>query len=69
MRGTPATGRCAAKTGTIRAVSSLAGYCTTQDGRRVAFAFLMSGVYVPAARHIQDRMTAALARVDLGPPT
>ena len=29
----------------------------------------MSGVYVPAARHIQDRMTAALARVDLGPPT
>ncbi|TMM02569.1 MAG: D-alanyl-D-alanine carboxypeptidase/D-alanyl-D-alanine-endopeptidase [Actinobacteria bacterium] len=69
MRGTPAAGRCAAKTGTIRAVSSLAGYCTTQDGRRVAFAFLMSGVYVPAARHIQDRMTAALARVDLGPPT
>ena len=69
MRRTPAAGRCAAKTGTIRAVSSLAGYCTTRDGRRVAFAFLMSGVYVPAARRIQDHMTVALARVDLGPPT
>ncbi|HEY3019978.1 MAG TPA: D-alanyl-D-alanine carboxypeptidase/D-alanyl-D-alanine-endopeptidase [Solirubrobacteraceae bacterium] len=65
MRWTAAAGRCAAKTGTIRAVSSLAGYCATRDGRRVAFAFLMSGVYVPAARRIQDRMTAALARVTL----
>jgi D-alanyl-D-alanine carboxypeptidase/D-alanyl-D-alanine-endopeptidase (penicillin-binding protein 4) len=65
MRGTAAAGRCRAKTGTIFAVSALAGYCPTQDGRTVAFAFQMSGMNVGAARRIQDRMTAAIARATL----
>ena len=42
MRGTAAQDRCRAKTGTLRAVSALAGVCTTTGGRRVAFALLMS---------------------------
>ena len=66
MRGTAAAGRCRAKTGTIFVVSALAGYCSTADGHRVAFAFMMSGMNVGAARRIQDRMTVALARVSLG---
>lgn len=65
MRGTPATGNCQAKTGSLHAVSALAGYCTTRGGAtRVAFAFLMNGVTVFAARRLQDRMAAALARYE-----
>jgi serine-type D-Ala-D-Ala carboxypeptidase/endopeptidase (penicillin-binding protein 4) len=62
MRGTPAAGRCRVKTGTIRAVSTLAGVCTTAAGRTVGFAWLMNGVNPRGARAIQDRMTATLAR-------
>jgi serine-type D-Ala-D-Ala carboxypeptidase/endopeptidase (penicillin-binding protein 4) len=64
MRGTAAAGACRAKTGTLRFVSGLAGYCTSRDGGQVAFAFLMNGVDVNAARAIQDRMAAAIARWD-----
>jgi serine-type D-Ala-D-Ala carboxypeptidase/endopeptidase (penicillin-binding protein 4) len=62
MRGTPAAGRCAAKTGSLSRVSTLAGYCRGDNGREVAFAFMMNGAWVPGARAAQDRMTAAVAR-------
>jgi D-alanyl-D-alanine carboxypeptidase/D-alanyl-D-alanine-endopeptidase (penicillin-binding protein 4) len=62
MRGTAAQDRCRAKTGTLRDVSALAGYCTTRSGAHVAFAFLMNYVTPYGARILQDRMTAALAR-------
>ena len=62
MRGTAAQDRCRAKTGTLRDVSALAGYCTTVSGERVAFAFLMNYVNVYGARILQDRMTTALAK-------
>src|SRR5215217_9264598 len=62
MRGTSAQDRCRAKTGTLRDVSALAGYCTTRSGRDVAFAFLMNYVSPYGARILQDRMTDALAR-------
>ena len=62
MRGTAARDACRAKTGTLSHVSALAGYCETRDGGRVAFAFLMNGVYPSGARCLQDRMAAALAR-------
>lgn len=62
MRRTAAQDHCRAKTGTLSAVSALAGYCLTTGGSRVAFAFLMNGVSVSAARRLQDRMTVALAR-------
>ena len=64
MRGTPAQDRCRAKTGTLRDVSALAGFCDTIGGERVAFAFIMNRVWPPSARVLQDRMTAALARYD-----
>jgi D-alanyl-D-alanine carboxypeptidase/D-alanyl-D-alanine-endopeptidase (penicillin-binding protein 4) len=62
MRNTSAQDNCHAKTGTLNTVSALAGYCLTTSGGRVAFAFLMNGVSVVAARRLQDRMTVALAR-------
>ena len=62
MRGTTAQGRCRAKTGTLRDVSALAGYCDTTAGGHVAFAFLMNGTAPWWARIRQDRMTAVLAR-------
>jgi D-alanyl-D-alanine carboxypeptidase/D-alanyl-D-alanine-endopeptidase (penicillin-binding protein 4) len=64
MRATAAAGACRAKTGTLRWTSALAGICTTRAGGRVAFAFLMNGVSPVAARGLQDRMAAALARYD-----
>ncbi len=64
MRGTAAQDRCHAKTGTLHDVSTLAGYCTTTGGRRIAFAFMMNATTVWKAHPLQDRMTAALARLD-----
>jgi len=64
MRGTAAQDRCHAKTGTLRDVSALAGFCNTTGGERVAFAFLMNRVHPSSARALQDRMTVALARYD-----
>lgn len=64
MRGTAAQDRCHAKTGTLHDVSTLAGYCTTLSGRRLAFAFLMNSTTTWRAHPLQDRMTAALARLD-----
>ena len=61
MRGTPAAGRCQAKTGTLIAVSALAGYCPGQNGDLIAFAFLMSNVNIATAHAVQDRGTAAIA--------
>jgi D-alanyl-D-alanine carboxypeptidase/D-alanyl-D-alanine-endopeptidase (penicillin-binding protein 4) len=64
MRGTAAQDSCHAKTGTLHDVSTLAGYCTTASGRRIAFAFLMNAITVWRAHPLQDRMTVALARLD-----
>jgi len=66
MRGTAAAGRCEAKTGTLNAVSALAGYCPSQDGHTIAFAFLMSNVNVFSAHGVQDRGTAAIAGLTAG---
>nr|MBA3861543.1 D-alanyl-D-alanine carboxypeptidase [Solirubrobacterales bacterium] len=50
--------------GTLNGVSALAGICVTDAGDDVAFAFLLNGVNTSAAKRIEDRMTAAIARVD-----
>jgi D-alanyl-D-alanine carboxypeptidase/D-alanyl-D-alanine-endopeptidase (penicillin-binding protein 4) len=60
MRGTGA-GRCPAKTGTLRGVSALSGYCVTASGRTLAFAILSNGVYTPAAKRVEDRMLPVIA--------
>ncbi len=62
MRRTAARDRCHGKTGTLRDVSALAGYCQTTAGSRVAFAILMNRVNPYGARRLQDRMVSALAR-------
>lgn len=61
MRGSSAAGRCRAKTGTLRGVSALSGYCFTGT-RATVFSFLMNRVNVYRAQWIQDRMTALVAR-------
>jgi D-alanyl-D-alanine carboxypeptidase/D-alanyl-D-alanine-endopeptidase (penicillin-binding protein 4) len=67
LRASVARDRCRGKTGTLRDVSNLAGYCTTTSGATVAFAILMNGVYPSAARSLQDRMVSAIARLE--PPS
>ena len=64
LRASVARDRCRGKTGTLRDVSNLAGYCTTTAGTTVAFAILMNGVYPSAARTLQDRMVSAIARFE-----
>jgi serine-type D-Ala-D-Ala carboxypeptidase/endopeptidase (penicillin-binding protein 4) len=64
MRGTAAAGRCSAKTGTLIGVSALSGYCTTTGGRRVAFSFIENKVCNYCAKAVEDRMVAAIARLD-----
>jgi D-alanyl-D-alanine carboxypeptidase/D-alanyl-D-alanine-endopeptidase (penicillin-binding protein 4) len=61
MRGTAASGRCRAKTGTLIGVSALAGYCRSRANHRIAFALLMNGTAVWSARAVQDRIAASLA--------
>ena len=63
MRGTPAE-RCRVKTGTLRDVSALAGYCAAAGGRDLGFALLFNRVNISAAQAIQNRIAAAIARLD-----
>lgn len=67
MRRTPAAGRCHVKTGTLRRVSALAGYCRAAGGREIGFALMFNGADTWRAKAREDRMTAAIARLD-GPP-
>lgn len=62
MCGTAAAGNCRTKTGTLRDVSALSGYCDA-GGRRLAFSILMNDVTnFDDAHHRQDRMAALIAR-------
>jgi D-alanyl-D-alanine carboxypeptidase/D-alanyl-D-alanine-endopeptidase (penicillin-binding protein 4) len=62
MQGTYAQGRCRGKTGTLRDVSNVVGYCRARDGHTLAFAFMMNGIYPDYAHPIQNRMQVAVAR-------
>ena len=63
MRGSAAAGRCNVKTGTLRLVSALAGYCRTSDGRDIGFALMFNKANTPAAKAREDRITVAIARL------
>ncbi|MGH2900671.1 MAG: D-alanyl-D-alanine carboxypeptidase, partial [Solirubrobacteraceae bacterium] len=67
MRATAAAGRCAVKTGTLRLVSALAGYCRTVGGRDIGFALLFNRASTYAAKAREDRIATAIARLS-GPP-
>ena len=64
MNGTIAQGNCHGKTGTLRAVANLVGYCRALDGHELAFAFLANNVGDTAYAHAVEanRMAPALAR-------
>jgi serine-type D-Ala-D-Ala carboxypeptidase/endopeptidase (penicillin-binding protein 4) len=69
MRGTVASRGCQVKTGTLRGVSALAGYCRTVSGRDIGFALLMNRVNISGAQLLQDRIATAIARLDeIGQP-
>ena len=63
MRRTAAAGRCQVKTGTLRLVSALAGYCRTADGRDLGFALMFNKANTAAAKAREDRITVAIARL------
>jgi D-alanyl-D-alanine carboxypeptidase/D-alanyl-D-alanine-endopeptidase (penicillin-binding protein 4) len=61
MRSGAARGNCRAKTGTLRDVSALSGYCTTVNGRTLVFSILMNSTSIRPAQRIQDRIAQAVA--------
>ncbi len=58
MHGTAAYGRCRTKTGTIRAVSNLSGYCFNRDGRVMIFSILMGSVRDLSLAHLEQDLIA-----------
>jgi len=59
MHGTAAYGRCRTKTGTIRSVSNLSGYCFNRDGKVMIFSILMAGVRDLGLAHLEQDLIAA----------
>jgi D-alanyl-D-alanine carboxypeptidase/D-alanyl-D-alanine-endopeptidase (penicillin-binding protein 4) len=60
--GTPAQGRCFAKTGTLNNVTNLAGYCAAQGGHSIAFAFFIDGPPNSKALPRLGHLVSAVAR-------
>ncbi|MFH1052236.1 MAG: D-alanyl-D-alanine carboxypeptidase/D-alanyl-D-alanine-endopeptidase [bacterium] len=61
MVGTPAENNVCAKTGTLRNVSSLAGYVNTVDGELLAFAMIFNGPYVYNYKATENKIAILLA--------
>jgi D-alanyl-D-alanine carboxypeptidase/D-alanyl-D-alanine-endopeptidase (penicillin-binding protein 4) len=62
MTSGPAYRHCRAKTGTLRGVSALSGYCRTRGGHTLFFSILMNGQGSDSYAHsLQDRMAQAIA--------
>ncbi len=59
MHGTAAYGRCRTKTGTIRAVSNLSGYCFNRSGKVMIFSILMASVRDLSLAHLEQDLIAA----------
>lgn len=63
MQGTPAYANVRAKTGTVRKVSTLAGYATASNGHRLAFAIFNQGIINSAeGRNFQDKVCVVLTQ-------
>lgn len=63
MRGTFTSGNVKAKTGSVTAISSLAGYCTAANGHVLCFAIINQGIRRGSeGRTFQDRVCEALCR-------
>ncbi len=68
MRRSAAARRCQVKTGTLRGVSALAGYCRTAGGRDLGFALMFNRANTNAAKSREDRIAAAIARLSSAGP-
>ncbi len=65
MLGTRADDNCHGKTGTLRDVANLVGYCTARNGDSIVFAFLLNGQSDSTYGHeMEDQMGVALANYD-----
>ena len=63
MKGGPAQGNVHAKTGTLSAISSLAGYCRAANQHLLAFCIINQGIMKNAeGRDFQDKVCEALCR-------
>lgn len=61
MKGTAAQGNVHAKTGTVTAVSALAGYCTAKNGHVLAFSIINNGLLESShGRSWQDKVCKIL---------
>jgi serine-type D-Ala-D-Ala carboxypeptidase/endopeptidase (penicillin-binding protein 4) len=60
--GTPAQGRCLAKTGTLNNVTNLAGYCTALDHHTLAFAVMIDGPANWVAYPMLTQIVGAVAK-------
>lgn len=58
---TPAVGNCIAKTGTLNAVTNLAGYCRTRNRHMVAFALMVDGPFNGTADMLESKMIGSIA--------
>lgn len=68
MRTTKAMGNVRAKTGTVRGVSSLAGYCTGVNGHMLAFSIINQGSMSSApAKAFQDSVCTMLCKTLIKP--
>jgi D-alanyl-D-alanine carboxypeptidase/D-alanyl-D-alanine-endopeptidase (penicillin-binding protein 4) len=65
MKGGCARGRVWAKTGTMHDICTLSGYCTTLNGRLLAFSFIFNNVAscLDSARCLQDSACEVLANI------
>lgn len=57
----PAHGHCFAKTGTLTAITNLAGYCDAKGAHSIAFALFLDGPSNATAFKLLGRMVAAIA--------
>ncbi|WP_238165550.1 D-alanyl-D-alanine carboxypeptidase/D-alanyl-D-alanine endopeptidase [Kribbella caucasensis] len=60
MRNTPAADNLHGKTGSLTGVTSLSGYVTDRDGRKLVFA-MMSNNYLVSPRSVEDAVGVTLA--------
>ena len=62
MKGTAAAGNLRAKTGTMSNIRTLAGYVTTRDGERLAFAVLINN-FEGTGTNANDALDAIAVRL------
>jgi D-alanyl-D-alanine carboxypeptidase/D-alanyl-D-alanine-endopeptidase (penicillin-binding protein 4) len=66
--GTPAQGRCVAKTGTLNGVTNLAGYCHGAGDKMLAFALFLDGPSNERGIGLLSRMVADIVHLDVSRP-